>query len=334
MPSLEFRGMRNPSPTFLHRHTSFEDFNEYGGITTHAKNNSPSNYIMKHQILSPLKMQFEDSLRTQDADEACVDRERLPIMTTVFPLSVCPPNLGDQQHEHTATRSICALNMNHTHHLFQQTTNKNAAGGTAFDRNTIPQTYHSDSITVSTSLSLSATAGRYHVNSTSWEAKVTYDSPQRPLLENHPEIITHSEIAEYPAQCGAVAGINIQPCGDRFQSEVKELSSKTNIAKTASYGLVHYSPNSAFAVKAAHANHTKTPLASPLSSTIRPPTVAAVMRSKEESVGQARKQKSDQRSIEPWLVKFNLLKKYKDEHNGSCDVPLIDPLGVWVNKVC
>jgi len=62
--------------------------------------------------------------------------------------------------------------------------------------------------------------------------------------------------------------------------------------------------------------------------------VTAVIGSEEGSVGQARIPKSDQDSIDPWLVKFNLLKKYKAEHNGSCDVPQKDPLGAWVNKVC
>ena len=330
MPSLEFPGMKDPPPTFLHRHTSFEDFNENG--TTTPTNNNSSNYdIINHRVPSQLKMPYDDILMTHDAEEACVNGERLPIMT--FPHSVCLPNLDDQHHEHTAATSTCTLNMNHTSRLFQQTNTNNtsAVGGIAFDRSTIPQTYNSNSIILATSISLSATAGRYHRNSTSCEANANYDSPTRPILEDHPAIITRSEITEYPAHNGSVAKVNILPHGNQFHSEIKELSSEMNIAKTAGYGLVHYSPNSAFAVKTSHANHTKTPVASPVSSTIRPPTIAAVIGSEEGSDGQARNRNH---SIDRWLVKFNLLKKYKDEHNGSCDVPQKDPLGTWVNKVC
>jgi hypothetical protein len=325
MPPLEFPGMKDPPPlTFLHRHTSFEDFNE-NGTTTPTNNNSPNNDIRNHRIPSPLlKMPYDDILRTHDAEEACVDGERLPIMSSVFPHSVCLPNLDDQQHEQTAASII---NMNYTDHLFQQTNNNNAAGGFAFDRNTIPPTYNSISIIAATSISLSTTADRNHRNSTSCEANANYDSPTRPILEDHPAIVTQSEITEFPAHIGAVAEVNILPHGDQVQSEIKELSSEMNVAKTAGYGLVHYSPNS-------DANHTKTPVASPVSSTTRPPTVTAVIGSEEGSVGQARIRKSDQDSIDPWLVKFNLLKKYKAEHNGSCDVPQKDPLGAWVNKVC
>ena len=325
MPPLEFPGMKDPPPlTFLHRHTSFEDFNE-NGTTTPTKNNSPNNDVRNHRIPSPLlKMPYDDILRTHDAEEACVDGERLPIMSSVFPHSVCLPNLDDQQHEQTAASII---NMNYTDHLFQQTNNNNAAGGFAFDRNAIPPTYNSISIIAATSISLSTTADRNHRNSTSCEANANYDSPTRPILEDHPAIVTQSEITEFPAHIGAVAEVNILPHEDQVQSEVKELSSEMNVAKTAGYGLVHYSPNS-------DANHTKTPVASPVSSTTRPPTVTAVIGSEEGSVGQARIRKSDQDSIDPWLVKFNLLKKYKDEHNGSCDVPQKDPLGTWVNKVC
>jgi hypothetical protein len=330
MPSLELPGMKDPPPlTFLHRHTSFEDFDE-NGTTTPTNNNSPNNDIRNHRIPSPLKMPYDDILRTHDAEEACVDGERLPIMSSVFPHSVCLPNLDDQQHEQTAASII---NMNHTDHLFQQTNNNYAAGGIAFDRNTIPPTYNFNSIIAATSISLSTTADRNHRNSTSCEANANYDSPTRPILEDHPAIVTQSETTEYPAHNGA-AEVNILPHGDQVQSEIKELSSEMNVAKTAGYGLVHYSPNSPFAVNAGHANHTKTPIASPVSSTTRPPTVTAVIGSEEGSVGQARIPKSDQDSIDPWLVKFNLLKKYKAEHNGSCDVPQKDPLGAWVNKVC
>jgi hypothetical protein len=332
MPPLEFPGMKDPPPlTFLHCHTSFEDFNE-NGTTTPTNNNSPNNDTRNHRIPSPLKMPHDDILRTHDAEEACLDGERLPIMTSVFPRSVCLPYLDDQQHEHTAATFI---NANHTDHLFQQPNNNYATGGIAFDRNTIPPpTYNSNSITVATSISLSATTGRYHRNITSCEANANYNSPTRPILEDHPAIVTQSEITENPTHNSAVVEVNILPHGDQIQSEIKELSSEMYIAKTAGYGLVHYSPNSAFAVKAAPANHTKTPVASPVSSTIRPPTVAAVIGSEEGSDCQARIRKSDQHSIDPWVVKFNLLKKYKDEHNGSCDVPQKDPLGAWVNKVC
>jgi len=37
--------------------------------------------------------------------------------------------------------------------------------------------------------------------------------------------------------------------------------------------------------------------------------------------------------MDGWMTKFNLLKEYKDEHDGSCDVPQKEPvLGSWVNK--
>jgi len=37
--------------------------------------------------------------------------------------------------------------------------------------------------------------------------------------------------------------------------------------------------------------------------------------------------------MDGWMTKFNLLKKYKDEHSGSADVPQKEPiLGSWVNK--
>ena len=191
MPSLELPGMKDPPPlTFLHRHTSFEDFDE-NGTTTPTNNNSPN--IRNHRIPSPLKMPYDDILRTHDAEEACVDGERLPIMSSVFPHSVCLPNLDDQQHEQTAASII---NMNHTDHLFQQTNNNYAAGGIAFDRNTIPPTYNFNSIIAATSISLSTTADRNHRNSTSCEANANYDSPTRPILEDHPAIVTQSETTE------------------------------------------------------------------------------------------------------------------------------------------
>jgi hypothetical protein len=39
---------------------------------------------------------------------------------------------------------------------------------------------------------------------------------------------------------------------------------------------------------------------------------------------------------DPWFRHFDLLVKYKAEHNGSCDVPQKEKegnLGNWVNKV-
>jgi len=67
-----------------------------------------------------------------------------------------------------------------------------------------------------------------------------------------------------------------------------------------------------------------------------PPPATASHKPKAKSRQSKKKRKTPSPpspGMDGWMTKFNLLKEYKDEHDGSCDVPQKEPvLGSWVNK--
>ena len=323
-------------PAFSHRHSLlFEDLNE-NGTTTPTNGNSSG--FGKNQIPSPLKMPYDDILKTDDAEEGCVDGKGLPTTSSLFPPSVTLPNLDVRQHRHATATSACAIKTNHIYHLFKQTTN-NYAGGIAFDRSSaIKETHPFASMTTATSLS------PYRSNGTSAEANATYDSP-RSMMEGQPTIIT-SPTPLAPKSLGdnqspllsgspfqseitwSATEKHIFSYRDQFQHHTRDSSSKMNNYQSVGHALLRCPFNGA--IKAARVNYTKTPAPSPAmesKKTIHSPATATVESSEEESGGRSKKRKG------AWGMKFELLKKYKNEHNGSCDVPQKDPLGAWVNKV-
>ena len=69
---------------------------------------------------------------------------------------------------------------------------------------------------------------------------------------------------------------------------------------------------------------------------LKAPPVTASHKPKAKSRQSKKKRKTPSPpspGMDGWMTKFNLLKKYKDEHDGCCDVPQKEPiLGSWVNK--
>ena len=67
-----------------------------------------------------------------------------------------------------------------------------------------------------------------------------------------------------------------------------------------------------------------------------PPAATASNKPKSKSRQSKKKRKTPSPpspGMDSWMTKFNLLKEYKNKHNGSCDVPQKEPvLGSWVNK--
>ncbi len=323
-----------------HRHSPFGDLNE-DGTTTPTDGNSSD--FGKNQFPSPLKMPYDDILGTNDAEEGCADARSLPTTSSFFPPRVARPSLDDRHHGHATATSACALELNHVNHSVQRTTNNSAGGIIAFDWSANQGTRTCASMTKASGLSPFAGDGRYHSNSASAAAKANYDSPRLTLTSSTPSAPMsmgdsqpplsfgsrfQSKVAEHPAPYGVAAEDHILMSKDQFQYRTEDASFKTSNAQSEGYGHLLCPLNGA--VKAAHANHAKAAVASPAmesTSTIHPPTTATVMSSEEESDDRSEKRKS------AWEEKFELLKKYKYEHNGSCDVPQKHPLGAWVNKV-
>jgi hypothetical protein len=128
----------------------------------------------------------------------------------------------------------------------------------------------------------------------STSANANYDSP-RPMAECHPAIITSS--TPLPPKS---MGDNPSPLSSesRFQSGLTWTAAENHI----------FSPSNQFQ------RHTED-------------SSSATVESSEDSGGRSKKKKG------AWQENFERLKKYKNEHNGSCDVPQKVSLGAWVNKV-
>jgi len=257
-----------------------------------------------------LKMPYDEILRNRDsADEVGLDGAKCSTMSSFSP-QVCMPSLNIQD---ASTMTYCPpLRMNVGNNQFSQMRNDDVAVRFPVER-TATEGHNSNS----SALSEIMEAQIEHSSRPSYAGERSFAYTPFDRSIGYKQQTTHDATTSFPAHLAAAAAAAAMTAMRTLPSY--ESSKMAQISD--------YQHNSMFAFNSVYSTTTMPSLAmeynqprSSFGQATVPPLVNA-----------AKERKSEHHRSDPWLTKFEQLKRYRTQH-GNSDVPQKEPLGSWVNK--